>query len=204
MGPSISYAITTHNEGSSVQDLIDHIKKQMSSVDELVIVDDYSTDQTTLSALSDVRLVYKRKLNNNFSSQKNYLNSKCTKDYIFQFDGDELPSESLLSVAKHFVKNYQDTDLFWIPRDNQLFELDMDYINKWGWVVDTQNRINYPDYQGRLFKNSDDIRWTRPVHEIISGHETQRVFPINAGVDILHTRHMSRQIQSNAYYDENF
>ena len=204
MGHTISYAITTHNEGRPVQDLIDHIKGQMSREDELVIVDDYSTDQTTLSAISDVRFVYKRKLNNNFSSQKNYLNSKCTKDYIFQFDGDELPSTSLLSVAKAFVKNYQDTDLFWIPRYNRLFELDMDYINKWGWTVDDQNRINYPDYQGRLFKNSASIQWTRPVHEIISGHKTQRIFPQNAGVDILHTRHMHRQIQSNKYYDENF
>ena len=61
MGPRITYAVSTHNEGDSVQFLIDRINKCKDSTDELVILDDYSTDPTTLSALSSEKKEYKKK-----------------------------------------------------------------------------------------------------------------------------------------------
>ena len=98
---SISFAITTHNETHSLVRLLKHINKHISGVDEIVIVDDYSTDPSTLRILEDAKSigsVYKRKLNGSYSNQKNYLNSKCTKNYIFQIDADELPTKTLFKT----------------------------------------------------------------------------------------------------------
>jgi glycosyltransferase involved in cell wall biosynthesis len=204
MGPRITYAVSTHNEGDSVQFLIDRINKCKDSTDELVILDDYSTDPTTLSALSSEKKVYKKKFNNDYAIHKNYLNSLCTGDYIFQFDGDELPAEFLLNNTKRIILGSPSTDLFWVPRDNQLIELDMEYIKKWKWRVDELGRINYPDYQGRLYRNSPEIRWHRSVHELITGWKKQTVLPKNSKIDILHKRHMNKQIKNQKFYDETF
>lgn len=204
MTHSISYAITTHNEGESIQKLIERIKKHIDKNDELIILDDYSTDSQTLSILASEASVYKKKFNNEFSVQKNYLNSLCSSEYIFQFDGDELPSDLLLHNVKTFISQQPEIDLFWVPRDNRLFEINKSYIKRWGWPIDEKGRVNYPDYQGRLYRNAPEIYWTRPVHEIITGHKKQTAIPRDVGLDILHARHMSKQIESIKFYNENF
>ena len=201
---SVSYAITTHNEGKSIGSLLSTLTHYKRKCDEIVILDDHSTDSVTKNILSRQSNVYTRKFNKNFAEHKNHLSSLCRCDYIFQLDGDELPSRSLCSFIQTITEHGTDVDLFWIPRDNQLYDINMDYIKKLKWVVDTQNRINYPDYQGRFFKNKPHIKWIRPVHEIISGHNSQVILPKNSNIDILHHRHMDHQIRSNTFYDENF
>lgn len=204
MSYSVSYAITTHNEGASIQKLIERINKCKDNIDELVILDDYSTDPNTLSILAKESKVYKKKFNNDYAIHKNYLNSLCSGDYIFQFDGDELPQEFLLNNTKRIISGSPSTDLFWVPRENQLIELDMEYIKKWKWKVDEYGRINYPDYQGRLYKNSPEIYWHRSVHELITGWKRQTVLPKNSKIDILHKRHMKTQIKNQKFYNETF
>lgn len=200
---TLSYAVTTHNEGSSIQRLIDRIKQYIRPTDELVILDDCSVDKQTLKILKNEN-VFNRKFKNNFADHKNYLNSLCKCDYIFQLDGDELPTHQLMKIVVKLVKYNNNIDLFWIPRENKLEELNFEYIKKWNWKVDNQDRINYPDYQGRIYRNSEKIYWTRELHEIIHGHESQKLLPGNSMVDILHHRHMTTQIKNNKYYDENF
>lgn len=202
--PNISYAITTHNEGENVKKLLDDINKYKSHLDEIVILDDFSTETHTCNALKTEKNVFKKKFNDDFAKHKNYLNSLCKKEYILQIDGDETLSVSLHKNIQEIIRLWNDIDLFWIPRENKLHNLDMSYIKKWKWNVDKKNRINYPDYQGRLYKNSNHIRWTRKVHEIIEGHKTQKVLPHNSNIDIIHHRDMSKQIKNNEYYDRTF
>jgi glycosyltransferase involved in cell wall biosynthesis len=201
---SISYAITTHNEGESVLKLLNTIQIYKRDYDEVIVLDDHSTEIITKSAITNSTKVYTRKFSNNFAEHKNYLNERCNGDYILQFDGDELPTENLIKIIPQFISAWPDVDLFWIPRENKLHEIDMELIDRWHWSVDCKNRINYPDYQGRLYKNDPRIKWTRPLHEMISGHTSQRVLPPNSGLDIIHHRHMDVQVRNNKYYDENF
>jgi glycosyltransferase involved in cell wall biosynthesis len=201
---NISYAITTHNEGHSIRNLLVLLNSFLRESDELIVLDDYSTDQTTVDILHGCKNVYTRRFDNNFSEHKNYLNSLCSKDYIFQFDGDELPTIHLLKFIQSMVQLKKDVDLYWIPRDNKLYDLDMEYIKKINWRLDEKRRINYPDYQGRCFRRVDSINWIRPVHEVISGHTSQMVLPKNSGLDIMHHRHMSHQVRSNLFYDKTF
>jgi glycosyltransferase involved in cell wall biosynthesis len=201
---SISYAITSHNEGENIKTLVGVILENIDEHDEIVILDDVSTDTRTIDILSKYEFVTQRKFKNNFAEHKNFLNTLCSKDYIFQIDGDELPTVQLINFIKALLRARSDIDLCWIPRENKLTNLNLDYIHRLGWNVDSNSRINYPDYQGRVYKNQPHINWHRSVHEIITGHKTQLVLPKNANVDIIHHRDMEHQVRSNNFYNENF
>ena len=87
---TISYAVTTHNEGKSIESLLSKIKNHKRDEDEIVILDDFSTDITTQNILNKYKnFVHYRKFKDNFSEHMNYLNSLCSCDFILQFDGDE-------------------------------------------------------------------------------------------------------------------
>lgn len=61
--------------------------------------------------------------------------------------------------------------------------------------------INFPDYQARIYKNDPKIKWVKPVHEVIEGHETQTMFPLDANFAILHIKEITRQEKQNDFYE---
>ena len=91
----ISFAVTTHDENELVRRLLTQLQEfieEYETDDEIVIVDDYSTEETDriLEEFTSFEFisVHPHALERNFSAQKNYLNSLCTGDYIFQIDAD--------------------------------------------------------------------------------------------------------------------
>ena len=93
----ISYGITVHNEAEELHKLLDILNLYIDSEDEIVVCvdgDDESVKRVLDECLADV--VYNRKLDGNFSDQKNYVIEKSTGDYIFHIDADEYPHENLL------------------------------------------------------------------------------------------------------------
>lgn len=144
----ISFAICTHNEGHYVTDLLHRLVSwinRMSSSDpneyEIVIVDDFSTEEETVSTLDrymrDVSFVkvYKHALNGNFSEHKNYLNSRCTGDWILNLDADEWLPESMLDVLALIVESNPQVEAFWLPRVNTVDGLTFAHVQKWKWVI---------------------------------------------------------------------
>jgi len=203
MKPSISYAITTHDEFIQLEKTINIIESTMDRCDELVILDDFSAHAKTL-ALLEGKKVHKRKLDKNYSKHKNYLNSLCSKEYIFQLDGDEMPSYGLIMNLKNIINSNSETDLFFIPRSNYVQGIREIDLKKWNWRIDVKKRINYPDYQGRLFKNTERLKWNRDVHERICGYNKFTKIPIDSDLDIIHTKHIKKQIENNNFYNKNF
>ena len=62
---------------------------------EIIVIDDYSTDKTAeISRMFGAR-VYKRKLRNNFASQRNFAMSKAKNEWVFFLDADEIVSNAL-------------------------------------------------------------------------------------------------------------
>jgi glycosyltransferase involved in cell wall biosynthesis len=201
---NISYAITSHNEGVSLGKLIERIREYIIPGDEIVILDDYSTDQTTVDILKSIDNVFHRKLDKNFSDQKNHLNSLCKCKYIFQLDGDEMPTCHLMKNLHTFIKANPKADLFAVPRVNIVkgYTRPQIAVNKWN--IDKLGRINYPDYQGRIYLNKKEIKWTRAVHEIISGHDKLKLIPAGKRLDLLHVKTSEKQEQSNLFYNQNY
>jgi len=203
----ISFAITTHNEGLYIKELIDQLIPHIERTgDEIVVLDDNSTDSFTSQILYDyadldmIRL-HSHELNNDFATHKNYLNSLCQGDYIFQIDADEKFHNNLLTYLHDIVYNNTNVDLFLIPRVNVVNGLTDDDIRRWGWQVNDKGWVMFPDYQTRLYKNIDRIKWEGKVHERIIGYETHAPLPPEEEWSLYHIKEINRQREQNAYYE---
>jgi hypothetical protein len=75
-----------------------------------------------------------------------------------------------------------------------------EHINKWGWKQDEQGRINFPDWQGRLYRKG--LNWHGKVHEKIIGAKKYSIMPEDEGFCILHPKTIERQERQNNFYSK--
>ena len=204
----ISYAITTHNEAEEINRLLEFLVHNTDSEDEIVILDDFSDEETQqvfqswTQQYGDVKKfkIEQRALNKNFAEQKNYLTRMCSGDYIINIDADEIPHETLISQIKQ-VLEINDVDLIWVPRVNTVDGITQEHINKWGWKVDKKGWVNYPDYQARIYRNVNYIKWVKPVHEHISGAKTFSHLPPYEQLSFYHHKKIDKQEKQNNFYE---
>ncbi len=204
----ISYGITVHNEAEELQKLLQVLNKNIDKEDEIVVCvdgDDEKVEAVLGESLDSWQnyIVYKRKLDGNFADQKNSVIEKSSGDYIFHIDADEYPNEILLQQLKQILE-MNDVDLVWIPRVNTVDGFTQEDVQKWGWRVNEKGWVNYPDYQARVFRNREDIRWTRPLHEYITGCKTYSHLPPHEELSLYHPKTMEKQEKQNMFYMENF
>jgi hypothetical protein len=140
-------------------------------------------------------------LNNDFASYKNNLKNHAKGIFIFQIDADEIPSEYIIENLSDFLLANKEVDLFFIPRVNTVEGLTKEHISKWGWKVNENGWVNFPDYQTRLYRRTSDIEWEGKVHERIKGYNTLSVLPADEDYCLYHHKQIERQEKQNAYYD---
>lgn len=205
----ISYAILVCNEYKEFSRLVNLLLNSIDKNDEIVVVQDYGNTSTDIINLCndcvkndpDRFKVYSNSLNRDFASQKNFLNSKCNGDYIFNIDSDEYINEYFPTIIKDFLSNYPDIDLFLLPRINIVNGITQEYIQQMKWFIDMNGYINYPDYQARLYKNKPEIKWTGKVHETIVGYKQFSKLPSESGYDLIHIKDFERQVNQNNMYN---
>ena len=200
----ISYSILTHNETKSLEKLLRFLVKWKADGDEIVILDDRSDDEKTKQILdfyvSAKDIIYEqRSLNNDYATQKNYLKSMCSGDYSFNLDADEMISRWLIKNIHGILEDNQ-IDLIYLPRINTVEGLTQQHIQQWGWNVNEEGWINFPDWQGRVFKNRPNIKWEKPVHEVIKGFQTYAHLPTEKPFCMLHYKKIEKQEQQNQKY----
>ena len=204
---SISYCITTHNEGSVyIKPLLDRLLKFLQPEDEIVVVDDFSTEPSTVSVLEEYRdriNLYFNSLDNDFAAHKNFAKSKCTKEYIFFIDADENVHENLLLTIKEILYNNQTIEMFMVPRINIVQGLTEQHVQKWNWNVNEKGFVNYPDPQTRIVINKEEIKWENKVHERLVGHSTHTILPFETeDYCLLHIKDIKRQESQNDFYSK--
>ena len=208
----ISYGITVHNEADELNKLLEILIHNSQEEDEIIICDDYSDEDTQFVIQSWTQQyghnklikVYQRKLDGNFSDQKNSVIENSTGDYVFHIDADEYPHEILLQQLPQILELNDGIDLIWIPRVNTIEGMLQKHIQKWGWRVSDKGWVNYPDYQARVFRRDESIRWTRPLHEYITGCETYSHLPPEEELSLYHPKTIDKQEQQNLFYNQNF
>lgn len=136
----VSFTILVHNEDDSLKKLIEQVTKYNTLWDELVIVDDYSDNSETINILNKYEdgmavKVYHNKLNNNFANQKNFAASKCTGDYIFNLDADELMPDGFMEIYKEILFINPETDAFRLPRINTVDGITLKHVESWRWQI---------------------------------------------------------------------
>ena len=208
----ISYGITVHNEADELNRLLEILIHKSDKEDEIVICVDGEDDGVKFVLDSwcqqyghnKLIKVYQRKLDGDFASQKNSVIENSTGDYIFHIDADEYPHETLLGQLKQIIEMNDGVDLIWIPRVNTVEGMTQEHIQKWGWRISEKGWVNYPDYQARVFRNHKDIRWTRPLHEYITGSKTYAHLPPHEELSLYHPKTIQKQEEQNMFYIENF
>lgn len=202
----VSFCITTHNEGAVyIKPLLDRLLKHLQPEDEIVVVDDFSDEPSTVAVLEEYRdkiNLYFNALDNDFAAHKNFAKSKCTKDYIFFIDADENLHENLLLTLKEILLNNASIEMFLVPRINIVPGLTPQHIEKWRWNINDKGYVNYPDPQTRIVINKPEIKWEGKVHERLIGHATHTILPFETeDYCLLHIKDIKRQEAQNSFYD---
>ena len=205
---NVTYAITVCNELVEITNLINFLHPRLKKDDEILVqydsdsatsqVKDYLTILTQLH--SNVR-VMGFPLNKDFASYKNNLKNHANGMFIFQIDADEMPSEYLVENLQFFLESNKEVDLFFVPRINTVEGLTSEHIKKWRWNVNEKGWVNFPDYQTRIYKNTNDVEWFGKVHERISGYNTFANFPAEERFSLYHHKQIERQEKQNNFYN---
>jgi len=203
----ISYSILTHNETDSLMKLIDFLVKYKDEEDEIVILDDYSDNKDTKKILDATVSIYnivfeQRNLFKDFAGQKNFLRKMCSGDYIFNIDADEIPNKYLINNIKIILESNPTIDLYWVPRVNTVKNITEEHIKKWNWRVNEKGWINFPDWQGRIWKNRPNIRWENEVHEVLEGYREYSFLPNEEKYCFYHHKTIDIQEKQNEFYKD--
>jgi glycosyltransferase involved in cell wall biosynthesis len=144
----ISVVVLTHDSEAT-------IKKTLESVswcDEIIIVDDQSTDATVKIAKVFDAHIYTRPLEQNFAASRNFGLSKAKGDWVLFVDSDEVVSRDLQEEIKYALTN-DSADAYAIQR--------MD----WMWGRELKHGETAHIWLTRLARKGKGI-WIRPVHEV--------------------------------------
>lgn len=148
----ISVVISAYNEEAMIEDCLKSVK---SVADEIIFVDNTSSDKTVQIAKKYTDKIYMRPndpvmLNKN----KNFGFGKATSDWILSLDADERLTPQLSTEIRKAINNKQSTiNGYDIPRKNIIF-------GKW-----IAHSIWWPDYNLRLFRRGKGKFAEKHVHE---------------------------------------
>lgn len=168
--PKISVIVLTHNEQKHIRACLESAR---DFADELLVLDDYSTDDTAAIARELGARVESRQLDN-FPNQRNAAIALARGDWIFFIDADERATPALGKEIRETIgaetrdwsleiaavqspgSNFQSPIGFWVPRRNIIFGKE---IRHTGWS---------PDYQPRVLKKGRArFNPARAVHELV-------------------------------------
>jgi len=144
----ISALIICYNEEKNIEDCL----KSIQWVDELIVIDAYSSDKTVEICNKYTENVYQNSWKG-FSDQRLFGLAKINNDWVFSLDADERCTEDLKKEILELIKNNPLENGYLIPRKN--------YFNK-KWI---KNGGWYPNYQLKLFRKKSAKLTSRLVHE---------------------------------------
>lgn len=146
----LSIVISAYNE----EDKIEKCLKSVSFADEIVFIDNSSTDKTLEIAKKYTQTIITQKNDSLLIDiQKNTGFKKAKNDWILSIDADEVVTDELKAEIEQLLKKEDLKDGYLIPRKNIIFGKQIEYT---GW---------YPDHQLRLFKKTKGEFKNSHVHE---------------------------------------
>ncbi|MTI69498.1 MAG: glycosyltransferase [Firmicutes bacterium] len=148
MKPFITLCMIIKDEEKVLRRCLDSVK---GIVDEVVIVDTGSRDNSKKIAKEYTNKVYDFQWVNDFSKARNFAASKASGEWILALDADEYVDRSNLKDMKEQIKNDEDAyDIYSVK-----------ILNFSGW----NGQFTSQHYHERIYKNDGNIRYSRPIHE---------------------------------------
>lgn len=146
----ISAVLLTRNEEGKIERCLQSI----AWVDEIVIVDTGSTDQTLALAGRYTERIVHGDISKGFAYNRNLGNDRATHDWILKMEPDEIVPDALRAEIREKIEAPDRADGYYAPRRNYFGEK---WIRGCGW---------YPMPQIRLF-DKRKARWKGTIHEWI-------------------------------------
>jgi glycosyltransferase involved in cell wall biosynthesis len=148
MSVNFSVLLLTHNE----EDNIKRCLNALSVCDDIIVIDDLSTDNTvTISQSFPNVQIYTRKFDN-FANQRNYALDKIEFKYtwILHLDADEVVTEDFINECIQLAEK-DEKSAYWVPSK-------LIFFDKW-----IKHASSYPVYQMRFMKLGE-IRFVQVGH----------------------------------------
>lgn len=101
----ITAVVLTKNEEKNIERCL----KSLDFCHEIIIIDDYSTDNTldiVYKACKNIKL-FKKELKGNFAEQRNFAMSKAKNDWVLFIDADEEISEELKKEIRNLESDFR-------------------------------------------------------------------------------------------------
>ena len=134
----LSVVVLTKNEESNIGDCL----KSVEWADEIIIVDDFSTDKTPQIASGYTDKIYKRKMENE-GIHRNWAYSLAANEWVLSLDADELVTLELKKEIERLLNGNVDFSAFSVPLRNYIGN---HWVRHGGW---------YPAGKVRLFKKNE-------------------------------------------------
>lgn len=148
----ISGLIITFNEEKNISELLENI----DFVDEIIVIDSFSTDKTKEIALKNSKVNFIENKFEDFTKQRNFALSKANFDWILFIDGDERIPTELKNEILETLNNSEAKDAYYFYRKYMFNETPIHFSG-------TQTDKNF-----RLFKKSkSSYKQERLVHETL-------------------------------------
>ena len=162
---TFSCCMIVKNESELLARCLDSIAMAM---DEIIIVDTGSTDDTKEIARRYTDLVFDFPWDDDFSAARNFSFSKATMDYIYAPDADEYLDEYNLKQLRMLKGR--------LTEDIEIVQMMYNTVSE-DTVLNIKN-----EYRPKLFKRLRTFTWVDPIHE------TVRLTPVvfNSSIVITH------------------
>ena len=174
----LSLCMIVKNEQQVLAKCLNSVK---DIVDEIIITDTGSTDNTVRIAQEFTDKIYHFKWNNNFSEARNYAKSHATSKWILVLDADEfVDRDNLLNVKNNIINDRVDYD---------------------GYTVDIYNFLGYNGEQMvqhkniRIYKNDPSIYFKRSIHEQLTKSNGNMAIS-ESGLLIYHSGYLSKIVEN--------
>ena len=191
----LTYSIQVCNESRELYSLINFLIKVKDEEDNIHVVVDslHKTDkvQLVLDYFKDNISVFERPFDN-FSANANFHLDMATGDYGFSIDADEMPQEMLIKNIKNVLAE-TGGEIVWVPRINIHPGATSTFINGSKFNVNESGWINWPDYQGRIYKKCDYVRWSDEQHPKLFGSDKAVALQPKPEIAMWHIKSIEKQ-----------
>jgi glycosyltransferase involved in cell wall biosynthesis len=113
----ISVIVLTKNEEKNIETCL----KTLKWADEVIIIDDHSTDKTRELAKKQGAKIFERDLNNDFAGQRNFALRQVQGEWVLFVDADERVPPQLRAEIKSVTNRWTAMDGYYLRREDKLF-----------------------------------------------------------------------------------
>lgn len=146
----ISAVVIVKNEEENLKKCL----QNLSWCDEIVVIDDFSSDKTKEIAKTFGAKIFEKKLDSDFSAQRNFGLSKAKNEWVFFVDADEIVSEELRGEIRLKIR---------VNKAKGFFVKRVDFM--WGEEI---KHGEFGNIKLLRLGRRDFVEWKGKVHETLN------------------------------------